>query len=88
MDQIVGQRWNLTTDLFHILICRLQKTLERAIFVEQHLHRVDVFDGIQGHMDDVAKAENGCSNLEEEAAGVPAENRFMSYPSDFPTFPK
>ena len=88
MDQIVGQRWNLTTDLFHILICRLQKTLERAIFVEQHLHRVDVFDGVQGHMDDVAKAENGCSNLEEEAAGVPAENRFMSYPSDFSHLPE
>ena len=47
-----------------------------------------MLDGVQSHMDDVAKAENGRSNLEEEAAGVPAKNGYMSSPPNFPTFLK
>ena len=37
-----------------------------------------MFDRVQDHVDDVAKAEDSCPDLEEEAAGMPAKNGNMS----------
>ena len=37
-----------------------------------------MFDRVQDHVDDVAKAEDSRSDLEEEAAGMPAKNGNMS----------
>ena len=88
MDQIIGQRWNLTAVLLYVLIRRLKKeALDRARFLEQYLHGVDVLDRVQSHMNDVSKAKNGCSNLQEEASGVPANNGYMPFRTpNFPTF--
>ena len=62
-----GQNRTLTTGLVHTFLPHVHLTTGgdftlRGFFLG-HLHRVDVLDSIQGHVDDVAKTEDSRPDL-------------------------
>ena len=71
MDDIVRQGGNLPAEFLHVLIFRLNKTRVEKLFLEGYLHRVDVLEEVQKHVDDVTKAEDSSANFQEEAPSMP-----------------
>ena len=82
MDDIVRQGGNLPAEFLHVFVFRLNKTqVEKELFLEGYLHRVDVLEEVQKHVDDVTKAEDSSANFQEEAPSMPVGlfNTFFLY---------